>query len=463
MKPLILGLFQTVTPNGTSGNSWRHPDNTTVNYRSLTYWTSLAQRAEAAKLDFIFLADSFGYPSLNGVVPHAAIEDADLSRSDPLVLVSALASATERIGLVLTSATTYDLPYSNARRFATLDHFSNGRVGWNIVTGSSADTASALFGLDLTKHSDRYAVADDYVDLSLTLWEGAWQDGAVKADKEARVYADASMVHPVEYVGPYFSCHGMFTVEPTPQRTPVLFQAGTSERGKEFAARNAECVFLQGTTAPAVAANVKDIRDRAEAAGRDRDSIKILVGVTLLTDPDPDQARLKAAELAEYSSDVAGAVRFAFNTGINLLDLDPDSTLEGMTSEVGQSNIDRYQATQDHPAATVREILAEFRTRGLRGLILAGTPDEVVEQMTDYVAETGIDGFMIESHLSPGTHDDIFEHLLPRLRERGLFREEYEEETLRERLFGLGQRHLRDDHRGASFRAGQKTPVSTAP
>jgi FMN-dependent oxidoreductase (nitrilotriacetate monooxygenase family) len=462
VKPLILGLFQTVTPNGTSGNSWRHPDNTTINYRDLSYWTSLARRAEAAKLDFIFLADSFGYPSLNGVVPEEAIRDADLSRSDPLVLVSALAAATERIGLVLTSATSFDLPYSNARRFATLDHFSNGRIGWNIVTGSSADTASALFGLDVTKHSDRYAVADDYVDLSLTLWEGAWEDGAVRADKEAGLYADASMVHPVEYDGPYFSCHGMFTVEPTPQRTPVLFQAGTSDRGKEFAARNAECVFLQGTTPQAVAGNVKDIRDRAEANGRDRDSIKILVGVTLLTDQDPEKAQLKADELAEYSSDVAGAVRFAFNTGINLLELDPDSTLEGMTSEVGQSNIDRYQATPDRPAATVREILAEFRTRGLRGLILSGTPEEVVGKMTAYVEETGIDGFMIESHISPGTHDDVFELLLPILRERGLFRQEYEESTLRERLFGAGQRHLREDHRGSSFRAGLKLSASVS-
>ncbi|MEF2976132.1 NtaA/DmoA family FMN-dependent monooxygenase [Subtercola sp. YIM 133946] len=451
-KPLTLGIFQLLSPNGMSGAAWRHPQNASHHYKELDHWIELAKRFEDARLDFLFFADSYGYPTLAGTVPPEAHEEALLVRMDPMMIISALAAVTDKLGLVVTASTTFEPPYANARRFSTLDHFSDGRMGWNIVTGSAMESAARMFGQELTPHDVRYETGDDYLDLSLTLWESSWEDDAVKVDKAAGVYADPAKVHPIEHSGPFFQASGTYPVEPSPQRTPVLFQAGSSGRGREFAARNAECVFLQGTTLEEVAKAVDDIRTRAEGYGRDRDAIKILVGLSIFTAETPEGAAEKLDELYVYSSDVGAAIRYSANTGINLLDLDPSSTLDGMHGEQGQSNIDRFRSAEGRPAPTVREILDEFRTRGLRGLVLAGTPTEVVDQMQQYAEATGIDGYLLEPHITPGTYDDLIDLILPVMRERGLARTEYGAGTLRERLFGDGQVHLRADHPGARFR-----------
>ncbi|PXA73273.1 NtaA/DmoA family FMN-dependent monooxygenase [Cryobacterium arcticum] len=453
MKPFILGVFQLMNPNGMSGASWRHPDNTSLDFMDIDYWVKLAAMLEEAKFDFLFLADTYGTPIVDGEIPAVALEQAmNVPTADPVSLMSALAVTTTKLGLVVTSATTFEPPYAHARRFSTLDHFSRGRIGWNMVTGASAESAAKAFGQPLTPHDKRYDMGDDYLDLTLKLWEGSWEDGAVIADKAAGIYADASRVHRVVHRGEYYSTDCTYQVIPSPQRTPVLFQAGSSGRGLEFAARNAECVFLQGTSLAKVAASVTEIHAKAQGFGRAPGSVKILVGLSVFTAPTHEEAVRKYQDLLDLTTDEFAAAAYVANTGINLLALDPSQPLPKIDAQQGQSNVDRYRSQNGEKELTVREILDEFKSRGLRGLVLVGTPEEVADQMEDYADQTGLDGFLFEPHIVPGTYTDIIDLLLPVLRERGRAATEYGADTLRERIFpGEGPR-LAAHHPGAAFR-----------
>src|ERR1700712_2146693 len=189
MKPLILGVFQYIGPNGTVGSAWPHPDDTSADFLKISHWTELAKKFEDAKLDFLFLADSYGFPALNGELIEASVrEGRGLPQGDPMPIVTAMAAVTEHLGFFLTPSTPVEPAAANARRFATLDHFTDGRIGWNIVTGSSGATAAALMGKDLISHDLRYDMAHDYLDVSLTLWEGSWSDNALRLPKQAAVY-----------------------------------------------------------------------------------------------------------------------------------------------------------------------------------------------------------------------------------------------------------------------------------
>jgi FMN-dependent oxidoreductase (nitrilotriacetate monooxygenase family) len=456
MQPLLLGIFQYIGPNGTVGSAWQHPEDTSAAFTELSHWTALAKKFDDAGLDFLFLADSYGYPALNGeLIPASVREGRGIPHGDPMPLVSALAAVTERLGFILTTSTTVEPPAANARRFATLDHFTQGRIGWNIVTGSSGATAAALMGKELIAHDVRYDMADDYVDVSLTLWEGSWDDDALMLDKESGVYADPEKVRVVHHDGPYFRTDGILNLPPSPQRTPLLVQAGASGRGREFAGRNAEAVFVGGGEPATVAANVAGIRQSAVDAGRPADAIKIMVGALFITAPTSEEARAKHAEMLAMSSDEGAAAIYAGNTGIDLLALDPDRPIEQTRTEMGQSNLERYLGRDGKPAPLVRDILENFRRTGINGSVFVGDPGEVADQIQQFVAETGVDGFLIQPHLTPGTYDDLIELLLPVLRERGLARDEDEGDTLRQRFFPEGDAHLPASHRGYGFRAGR--------
>ena len=457
MAPLVLGVFQFMLPNGFSGQSWRHPDNRSVDYLSLRHWIELARMFEDARLDFLFFADSYGYPTVDGRFSDVAAREAvNFPGADPMTCVSALAAATEQLGFVVTASTVFEEPVANARRFSTLDHLTGGRMGWNIVTGSSQAAAAALFGREMIPHDERYARADDHLDLSLKLWESTWEPAAVLVDREQGVYADPAGLHPLDHRGPYHRCCGMHVVEPSPQRTPVLFQAGSSERGRRYAARNAECVFVQGSTPEAVAASVRDIRAQAAAFGRDPRSVRILVGTTVLTAPTRAAALAKRDEMWAMSSAAGAAAIYAGNTGIDLLALDPERPLSQVhaSAEQGRSNVDRFRGRDGSAEPTVGAILEEIRRLGLRGGLLVGTPEEIVDEMERYVLVTDVDGFLLEPHLTPATYEDFIGDVLPLLRRRGLARTGYAGSTLRENLFGPGRRWLADDHPGSRFRSG---------
>jgi len=457
MKPLVLGIFQYIGPNGTVGSAWQNPRDTSADFTKLSHWTTLAKRFEEAKLDFLFLADSYGFPALDGELIEASVrEGRGIPQGDPMPVISALAAATTNLGFIVTASTTVEPPAANARRFTTLDHFTDGRIGWNIVTGSSGATAAALMGKELISHDLRYDMADDYLDVNLTLWEGSWDDDALVLDKERGIYAEPGKVRIVHHHGPYFRTDGVMSMPPSPQRTPLLVQAGASGRGRQFAGRNAEAVFVGGGEPATVAANVRGIRESAEAEGRPADSITIMVGALFITAPTSEEAWAKHAEMLAMSTPEGAAAIYAGNTGIDLLALDPDKPIAQTRTEMGQSNLERYLGKDGKPAPLVRDILENFRRTGINGSVFVGDPGEVADQLQEFVQQTGVDGFLIQPHMTPETYDDLIELLLPVLRERGLARSEYSGATLRERLFPDGDAHLPATHRGWGFRAGRE-------
>ncbi|PZF59234.1 hypothetical protein DEI92_09590 [Curtobacterium sp. MCBD17_034] len=458
MDPLILGIFQSLSPNGTVGSAWQHPDDRSADFTDLDHWIRLARMFEEARLDLLFLADSYGFPALDGeLIPASVKEGRGIPGGDPMPLVTALAAATERLGFILTASTTVEPPAANARRFATLDHFTKGRIGWNIVTGSSGATAADLMGKALVPHDERYDMADDYLALDLALWEDSWADDALVRDKATNTYADPAGVRMITHDGPYFRSRGILNLPPSPQRTPLLVQAGTSGRGMRFAGEHAEAVFVAGGAPERVARNIAAIRQAAVEAGRSPSAVKVLVGALFLVGPTEEAAQRTHREMLAMSTPEGAAAIFAGNTGVDLLALDPDQPLAQQRTELGLSNLQRYLGRDGRPGPTVREIIEDFRVTGINGSVFVGTGASVADQVEEFVRTTDADGFLIQPHMTPGTYEDLIEYLLPVLRARGLARDEYVGDTLRERFFGPGHRRLPAELRR---NAGAVTTVS---
>jgi FMN-dependent oxidoreductase (nitrilotriacetate monooxygenase family) len=446
MKGLILGAFEINGVNLTSQGLWTHPQQTTYRYKELSYWVGLAQLLERGCFDFLFLADSYGYPTIAGSTPDVAFEQAvEIPKNDPMLLIPALAAATSGLSFAVTTSSTFEQPYANARRFSTLDHLTGGRIAWNVVTTSSSVVAE-LFGRRFVPHDERYAMAQDFLDLSYKLFEGSWEDGSVVADKAARLYADPAKIHEIHHEGPYYQAHGYFDCEPSPQRTPVLLQAGSSATGRAFAASNAELVFLQGKDATTLREQVSDLRRRAVESGREADSIKGVVGLSVVPGRSRAEAEEKLEHYLSYVNPDAARVYYASMTGVDLASLDPDASFATVHTEGGRTQVERYKEV------SVREATADFLRRGMREFILVGTPSEVADQIEELVAETDIDGFNYTPFVCPESYVDLIDQVVPELQKRGLLRESYEKGTFRERLFGPGHARLPSNHRGARFR-----------
>ncbi|MCC3267777.1 NtaA/DmoA family FMN-dependent monooxygenase [Arthrobacter gengyunqii] len=473
MKQISLGVFEMLNPNN-GLPTLSHPQNRTATWDNVDYWTSLATTLDDAGFDFLFFADTYGYPTIEGALPDAVVRHGiQFPGLDPMLMISALARATRRLGFVVTSPTTVERPYATARRFASLDQYTAGRIGWNIVTGSSQATTDALFGTGTEQsHDSRYDVADEFVDLCLNLWEGGWDDDAV--ERTSAAYANPAKVRPTVHAGTHFAASGTFAVAPTPQRTPVLFQAGTSARGRAFAARNAECVFIQGQSIAQAAKVVAEIRAEAVSAGRDPAAIKIISGATVTVAGTAEEAAERRAELeAQYSLEDA-AVMFAGFTGVNLVGVDPALPLTeigGLSSNQGQTLLDRY-VRDGAPVPTVGEILGRFRLTALRGFQITGGPEQVADELEAIIAGTGLDGFMLEPTFGgPEAFTDFIALVLPLLRNRGLYPplpvggtdgEATTAPTLRERLTG-GAARLPQTHPGSRFRGGPLASTSQSP
>lgn len=415
MSHLLFGAFEINGVNLTSQGLWARPDQNTHRYTELSYWTDLARLLERGGFDFLFLADSYGYPSLDGETPAVAFEQAvEIPKNDPMLLVPALAAVTERLHFAVTTSTSFEAPFANARRFATLDHLTGGRVGWNVVTTSSA-VVGDLFGRDrFVPHDERYAIAQEYLDLSYALLEGGWEDDAVVVDKVRRLYADPAKVHKIHHHGRYFDLDGYFNCEPSPQRTPVIVQAGSSATGRAFAAGNAEVTFLQGKDASALRGQVDDLRLRAVESGRGAEAVKAVVGLSVVVD---ESASIARERLEDYLSSVdadAARVYYASMTGIDLAALDPDSSFASVHTEGGRTQVERYSGS------SAREAAAGFLRYGMREFILTGTPAQVADRIEELVADTGVDGFNFTPFVTPGSYEQFIDLVLPELRRRGL-------------------------------------------
>lgn len=453
-KHLILGAFEEFTPNFI-GNAWHHPRANTRGFATLEYWRELVATVEEGGFDFVLLAEAIGYPMNDaGEVPEAVIREAvQVPVHDPVALMSALAAMVPRIGLVVTASTTAQRPLLNARTFATLDHLSEGRMGWNIVTSDNQQALVRLLGLDgITPHDERYARAQEFVDLSLRLWQEGWDDDAILADKASKTWADPAKVHRIQHDGRYFRFDGYFPAIPSPQRTPTLFQAGTSAAGTTFAAGYAECVFTQDRETARAARSVRTLREKAVAAGRPADSISVINGASFVVgDTDAEAHRLRD-ELNRTPTREAAAALFLGWSGVDLSLLDPDATLDDVATEVGQTTVNLWR-NPDGVSPTVGEVL-DMLPSTIGGVKFTGTAQSIADQVEAFVAETDVDGFLIENWYGGAEgYVDVIREVLPELRSRGLLPDEPRRGTLREMLTGSGP-HLPAWHPGSRAARG---------
>lgn len=446
-KQILLNAFNMNSVGHINHGLWAHPRDQSHRYKTLDYWISLAATLERGLFDGIFLADILGvYDVYQGSADLTLRESIQLPVNDPLLLVSAMAAVTRNLGFGITVNASADAPYIFARRISTLDHLTDGRVGWNIVTGY-LDSAARGLGLDnQIEHDTRYDRADDYLDLLYKLWEGSWEDDAVLTDKERRIYADPSKVHVIDHQGPFYRSQAYHLAEPSPQRTPVLYQAGTSGRGKQFAARHAECVFIAAPDKNSARAASRSLREAVVAAGRKPEDIKIFLGITVITDRSVSAARDKHAEYLRYANPEAGLAHFSASTGIDFSRYDLDETIIYGKSNASQS------ATQiaQQRGWTKRQLLQELAMGG-RYPVVVGDATEVADELSSWMDEGEIDGFNLTRTVVPESFEDFIDIVVPALQERGLYKTAYEQGSLRRKLFGEGDR-LPDRHIGASFR-----------
>jgi FMN-dependent oxidoreductase (nitrilotriacetate monooxygenase family) len=450
---MILGAFNMVEPNH-DFPTWRLPDGRSGEWDDIRFWKRLARVLEDGGFDFLFFADTYGYPQVDGEIPQEVVTEGIMFPSlDPVVFAAAIADATEHIGIVVTSSTMTELPYSFARRFATLDRLSEGRIGWNVVTGTAYGTLGEMFGLGpMAAHDDRYARAQEYVDLTTTLWEQSWDDDAWRNDPDT-VLIDPAKVRPVTYTGEYLATKGMFTTPPTTQRTPTLFQAGASPRGRDFAARVAEGIFVSNVQPEAVRGIVDDIRARAVAHGRRGDDIRMMTSAIVIVGATDEEAQEKRRAIeANYTYDVA-AVWYAGFTGIDLRGYAPDEPLDELSTEEGQGDLALWFADGKRP--TPREIIEDFLQSNGDAWTFVGTADTIAEQMIERTAVAGLDGLMISPTFgNEKGYEEFVEWVVPELRARGALPEPRARTSLRNRLFPEGGDRLNDRHPNSRARAG---------
>jgi len=447
MKTLRFGLFENAQSNDSGTSTWRHPDSERHNFDTLDYWLNIARLCEEAKFDFLFLADAWGWADVNGKRPPICdTEGLDLPRLDPFIVGAALIAATEKLGIVMTGSTLLEQPYAFARRMQSLDHLSKGRVGWNVVTTGTAETAVAAFGVPMVAHDKRYDMADDFMALAYKLFEGAWEPDALERNKQGR-YANPDKVHRIAHDGPWFRSHGFGNSAYSPQGTPVLFQAGSSDRGKEFGGKHGECIFLGGGTPEKLAAQVASIRAEAAANGRAPDSVKIMSAFSCVIADSKEHARRKHQEILDAQTPEVAVASYAWFTGLDLSAYAPSTKMSELHTEMSQTQIARFGDK------TVGDVLKDWHAHGVRTNPYLGTPDEIADIICDLAEKTDLDGFLFTPLIQPGSTRDVALHVMPILRARGVAAAEYEKNTLRERLLGTPNPGLRDDHPGARYRA----------
>jgi long-chain alkane monooxygenase len=430
---------------------WRHPNDQSAQYKNLDYWVNLAKLLEKGRFDGLFLADVIGVYDVFEQSNSSALKQAiQLPVNDPTVLISAMAYATEHLGFGVTVSTTYEKPYAFARKFSTLDHITNGRIAWNVVT-SYLESGSINLGLD--KHLDRderYELADEFLEVCYKLWEGSWEDKAVIKDKEQGVYVNPDYVHPISHKGKWFSVPGIHLSEPSPQRTPVIFQAGASTLGREFAAKHAECIFTSFPTQKVAKDYVKKIRKQIAVEGRNPEDVLIFNLFTPIVGKSEEDAIRKLAEYEKYTSYEGAATLFSGWTGIDISIYEPNQVIQFIETNSVRSALEKFTISDPDREWTVKEIV-EFVSIGGTGPIKVGSPEQIADYMEDWVNATGMDGFNLAYVTTPGTFEDFIEYVVPILQERGLLKKEYTEGTYREKLFNK-QPLLSNEHIGSRYR-----------
>lgn len=459
-KRLIFNAFCMNALSHVYHGYWRHPESRQVDFNDLKVWTDLARLLEEARFDGLFLADVLGVDPVYDNSRDIYIEQGiHFPSNDPSILVGALAAATENLGLMFTSSIIQAHPVEFARRVSTLDHYTKGRVGWNIVT--SANKASAdLFGHDgLTRHDDRYAWAQDYVEATYKLWEGSWQEGALLKDRSAGRFADPALVHDIHHQGPRYRIKGVHSSTPSPQRTPFLVQAGSSPSGRAFAAAHAEATFIVALTPDGARRAISDINSQLPAHGRAPGDILFFQGASFVIGPTDEEAQRKAREADDWVNFDALSAHVGRDLGVDFARLDPDQPvrelkiegLQGFTTFVEEAN----------PGKVVR--LRDLSTAMSYNGRIIGSPETIADRLAEW-RDAGIDGVNIAYQTLPGSFADFAQHVMPVLRQRGLAQSDYAPGTLREKLFPgrgaqLGPGHPAAAHRVAAVSDPELLPA----
>ena len=429
---------------------WTHPRDQSGRFNELQYWMDYARKLEAGLFDGIFFADVLGVYDVYGGSPDAALRGAvQVPANDPTLVIPAMAAVTRHLGFGVTCNLAYEQPFLFARRMSTLDHLTGGRIGWNIVTGYLDSAARAVGLKGQMAHDDRYDLADEYMSLVYKLWEGSWDDDAVLNDRERGIYADPARVRTIHHAGKQYTVDAMHLSAPSPQRTPVLYQAGSSPRGRQFAATHAECVFVNGQKKDGVKEIVGDIRQRAAAFGRPADDVHVFLGATLVLGRTDAEAREKFEDYRRYVSSEAALVHAAASLGIDFSKYDPDEPIDTGKSNAIVSNVEAMNRSAG-PQWTRRKLLEQM-VLGSRQAPWVGSADTIADMLTDWSDETGVDGFNLSRTVVPECIDDAVGLLVPALQERGAYKTAYREGTYREKLFGRAR--LPASHTAAQYRS----------
>jgi len=430
-RQMHLNLF--IQSRGHHEASWRHPAASPLPLTDIRYYQDVAQRAEAGKFDSIFLADSL---AVDGDV-----ERAGRSWLEPITVLAALATGTRKVGLIATASTTYSEPFNLARQFASIDHMSGGRAGWNIVTSWLAAAARNYGGSGQLSHADRYARGEEFVQVVKALWD-SWADDAVLDDRAHGQYARADRIRPINHEGKYHKVAGPLNIPRSPQGRPVFVQAGSSDTGRRFAARHAEAVFTAQMEKATAQAFYADLKALAKAEGRDVDQVLILPGLSPLIAGTEAEAQRQARELNDLTDPEVGRKRLSGRFGghdFSHLPLDkplsPEDFPDPSTVEAARSRTEVIVGLVKREKPTLRQLLAYLA--GARGhYTTAGTPEQIADLMESWFADGAADGFNVMPPVLPAMLDVFVAEVIPILQKRGLFRTEYQGATLRDH-YGL--------------------------
>ncbi|MGG3574522.1 LLM class flavin-dependent oxidoreductase [Bacillus gobiensis] len=453
-KPLSFSAFVMNTASHIIHGLWRDEEGHQLNFNDVELWVSLAKKLESGGFDAIFFADVVGlYGDHRGGWEYHARNGLQIPSNDPMVLLSALAVNTKNLGLAFTAAPLQEPPFNFARRVSTLDHISKGRIAWNIVT-SSLENAFKNFGYDgLVSHDERYRWADEYLDVLYKLWEGSWDEGAILQDRKRGIHADPDQIHKINHAGERYKVEGPHLVSPTPQRTPMLFQAGSSTAGRDFAARNAEAVFIVSPNPENAEKLINDTRNLAVKYGRDANDILFYQGLSFVIGETEEEARRKEIELENKIDFDMMIAHMAGGIGIDLGKVSLDTPLENIETEGTRSVLKWLKQSVSDRTPTVRD-LARLRSKNSR---IVGTPETIANQL-ELWRKAGVDGINVINATIPGSYEEFINFVMPVLRKRGLARDEpVESGTLRYKLFGrdrLSERHPAARYRGAFASTG---------